>query len=187
MTTAQPDSVLHHPPFVLFWFARVSTTMAYQMLVVAVGWQLYELTGNPLDLGLVGLAQFIPAMLLVLVIGQVTDRYDRRLILTLCQIVEAITAAALLTAAAAGALSRELILAAAFLLGATRAFELTTLQTIVPSLVPLPLVPRAVAGSATANQSATIAGPALGGFIYALSPLVVYGACVALFGMSAVI
>jgi MFS family permease len=181
MIAAQPDSVLHHPPFVLFWFARVSTTMAYQMLVVAVGWQLYELTGNPLDLGLVGLAQFIPAMLLVLVIGQVTDRYDRRLILTLCQIVEAITAAALLTAAAAGAFSRELILAAAFLLGATRAFELTTLQTIVPSLVPLPLVPRAVAGSATANQSATIAGPALGGFIYALSPLVVYSACVALF------
>ena len=128
-----------------------------------------------------GLAQFIPAMLLVLVIGQVTDRYDRSLILTLCQTAEAITAAALLIAAASGALSRELILAAAFLLGATRAFELTTLQTIVPSLVPLPLVPRAVAGSATANQSATIAGPALGGFIYALSPLVVYGACVALF------
>jgi len=181
MTTAQPDSVLRHRPFVLFWFARVSTTMAYQMLVVAIGWQLYELTGNPLDLGLVGLVQFIPAILLVLVIGQVTDRYDRRAILSVCQVVEAVTAGALLIAALSGAISRELILGAAFVMGAARAFELTAMQTIVPSLVPLPLVPRAVAGSATANQSATIIGPALGGFVYAVSPLIVYGACCALF------
>ena len=73
-------------------------------------------------------------------------------------------------AALTGAISRELILATAFVLGAARAFELTAMQTIVPSLVPLPLVPRAVAGSATANQSATIVGPALGGLLYAASP-----------------
>jgi MFS family permease len=181
MTAAHPDSVLQHRPFVQFWLARVSTTMAYQMLVVAIGWQLYELTGNPLDLGLVGLVQFIPGILLVLVIGQVMDRYDRRAILSICQVVEAVTAGALLIAAVSGAISRELILGAAFVLGAARAFELTAMQTIVPSLVPLPLVPRAVAGSATANQSATIIGPALGGFIYAASPLFVYGACCALF------
>jgi MFS family permease len=96
-------------------------------------------------------------------------------------VVEAVAAAALLLAAASDVISRELILGAAFVLGATRAFELTAMQTIVPSLVPLPLVPRAVAGSATANQSATIIGPALGGFIYAVSPLIVYGACCALF------
>jgi MFS family permease len=166
---------------VQFWLARVATTMAYQMLVVAIGWQLYELTGNPLDLGLVGLVQFIPGILLVLVIGQVTDRYDRRAIVSICQIVEAAMAGALLMAAFSGAISRELILGAAFVMGAARAFELTAMQTIVPSLVPLPLVPRAVAGSATANQSATIVGPALGGFIYAASPLIVYGACCALF------
>src|SRR4029077_5495589 len=181
MTTAQPDSVLRHRPFVLFWFARVSTTMAYQMLVVAIGWQLYELTGNPLDLGLVGLVQFIPAILLVLVIGQVTDRHDRRAILSICQVVEAVTAGALLVAAASGVISRELILGSAFVLGGARAVELTAMPTIVPSLGPLPLVPRAVAGSATANQSATIIGPALGGFIYAASPLAVYGTCCALF------
>ena len=181
MTPEHPDSVLRHRPFVQFWLARVSTTMAYQMLVVAIGWQLYELTGNPLDLGLVGLVQFIPGILLVLVIGQVTDRYDRRAILSTCQVVEAVTASALLMAALSGAISRELILGAAFVMGAARAFELTAMQTIVPSLVPLPLVPRAVAGSATANQSATIIGPALGGFVYAVSPLIVYGACCALF------
>src|ERR1041385_5260594 len=181
MTSQHPDSLLRHQPFVLFWFARVATTMAYQMLVVAIGWQLYELTGNPLDLGLVGLVQFIPGILLVLVIGQVTDRCDRRVILSTCQAVEAVMAAVLLTAAISGAISRELILGLAFVMGGARAFELTAMQTIVPSLVPLPLVPRAVAGSATANQSATIVGPALGGFIYWVSPLAVYGACCVLF------
>ena len=88
MTAAHPDSILQHRPFVQFWLARVSTTMAYQMLVVAIGWQLYELTGNPLDLGLVGLVQFIPGILLVLVIGQATDRYDRHVIIAICQAVE---------------------------------------------------------------------------------------------------
>src|SRR3954464_829967 len=97
MTAEHPAaSILRHRPFVQFWLARVSTTMAYQMLVVAIGWQLYELTGNPLDRGLVGLVQFVPGILLVLVIGQVTDRYDRRAILSVCQVVEAVTAGALL-------------------------------------------------------------------------------------------
>ena len=72
--TYQPDSVLRHRPFVLFWFARVAVTVGYQMLIVAVGWQLYALTNDPFDLGLIGLIQFIPAMLLFLVVGQVTDR-----------------------------------------------------------------------------------------------------------------
>jgi len=96
-------------------------------------------------------------------------------------------AAALLTAAISGAISRELILGVAFVMGGARAFELTAMQTIVPSLVPLPLVPRAVAGSATANQSATIVGPALGGFIYAASPLAVYSLCCALFVLAGVL
>jgi MFS family permease len=187
MSEPHPDSILRHRPFVLFWFARVATTTAYQMLVVAIGWQLYELTGNPLDLGLVGLAQFIPGILLVLVIGQVTDRYDRRAILSTCQAAEAVMAAVLLTAAVSGAISRELILGAAFVMGGARAFELTAMQSMVPSLVPLPLVPRAVAGSATANQSATIVGPALGGFIYAASPLAVYSLCCALFVLAGVL
>ena len=83
---------------VLFWFARVCGAAGYQMLVVAIGWQLYELTGNPFDLGLIGLIQFIPAVLLVLVVGHVTDRYDRRMILVACQIIETIAAGTLLTA-----------------------------------------------------------------------------------------
>jgi MFS family permease len=187
MTAAQPDSVLRHRPFVLFWFARLSVTMGYQMLVVAVAWQLYALTGDPFDLGLIGLIQFIPAMLLFLVVGQVTDRCDRRMVLLACQIIEAIAATTLLTAVLTGAISRELILGVAFILGIARAFEVTVMQIMVPNLVPLPLVPRAVAGSATANQTATIVGPALGGFLYAAGPAVVYGVCLALFAAAALL
>ena len=181
MATAHPDSVLRHPPFVLFWFARVAATVGYQMLIVAVGWQLYELTSDPFDLGLIGLIQFIPAILLVLVIGQAADRYDRRLLLVGCQAIEAVAVTTLLAAVLAGAMTRELILGVAFIMGVARAFEMTVMQIMVPSLVPLQLVPRAVAGSASANQTATIAGPALGGFLYAAGPAIVYGACLALF------
>ena len=187
MTEDQPDSVLRHRPFVLFWCARLAVTVGYQMLIVAVGWQLYALTGNPFDLGLVGLIQFIPAMLLFLVVGQVTDRYDRRFILLACQIIEAVAAATLFIGVLTGAISRDLILATAFILGIARAFEVTVMQIMVPSLVPLPLVPRAVAGSASANQVATIGGPALGGFLYAAGPSVVYGACLALFAAAALL
>jgi MFS family permease len=187
MSTPEPDSVLRHRPFVLFWLARLSVTVGYQMLVVAVGWQLYALTNNPFDLGLVGLIQFIPAMLLFLVVGQVTDRYDRRFVLLACQIIEGIAAATLFMAVFTGASSRGLILGVAFILGIARAFEVTVMQIMVPSLVPLPLVPRAVAGSASANQVATITGPAIGGFLYAAGPAVVYGACLALFASAALL
>src|SRR5438552_11861961 len=110
MIVSEPDSVLRHRPFVLFWFARLCVTIGYQMLVVAVGWQLYALTGNPFDLWLIGLIQFIPAMLLFLVVGQVTDRYDRRLVLNACQIIEAVAAAVLLVGVLSGVTSRDLIL-----------------------------------------------------------------------------
>jgi MFS family permease len=187
MTESHPDSVLRHRPFVLFWFARLAVTGSYQMLIVAVGWQLYSLTGDPFDLGLVGLIQFVPAMLLFLVVGQVTDRVDRRLLLIGCQSIEAVAAATLLFAVLTGAASRELILVASFILGVARAFEVTAMQIIVPNLVPLTLVPRAVAASATANQTATIAGPAIGGFLYAAGPAVVYGLCLALFAAAALL
>src|SRR6266850_2928058 len=121
MTASQPDSVLRHRPFVLFWFARVAATVGYQMLIVAVGWQLYELTSDPFDLGLIGLIQFIPAILLVLVVGPAADRYDRRLLLVACQAIEAIAVTTLLAAVLAGAITRELIFGIAFVMGVARA------------------------------------------------------------------
>src|SRR5271169_2327899 len=92
---ASSDSLLQQRPFVIFWFARVAATVAYQMQVVAVGWQIYDLTRRPLDLGLVGLAQFLPSIVLLLVVGHVADRYDRRLILRICLAVDALVAGGL--------------------------------------------------------------------------------------------
>src|SRR5215218_5720922 len=80
-----PDSLLHHRSFILFWTARVSANFAFQMVGVAMGWQMYALTGSALDLGLVGLVQFLPATVLILIAGQLADRYDRRMILQICR------------------------------------------------------------------------------------------------------
>ena len=94
-TDAVPESVLRHRPFVLYWSARTCAAMGYQMLGVAVAWQMYALTGSAFDLGLVGLMQFLPAAAFMLVAGQIADRYDRRRLLQICQTVEGLAAAAL--------------------------------------------------------------------------------------------
>jgi len=176
-----PDSLLRHRPFVLYWNARISASVAFQMVGVSVGWQMYAITGSALDLGLVGLAQFLPATVLMLVAGQLADRYDRRLILQLCQTVEGLAAAALAYGSFTGQISKEFILVAVFFLGAGRAFEATTNQALMPAVVPAALFPRAIAASSTATQIATISGPAIGGLLYALSPTFVYAICAVLF------
>src|SRR5262249_23000361 len=153
----------------------------FQMAGVAVGWEMYALTGNPFDLGLVGLVQFLPAIVLIFIAGDLADRYDRRLILQCCQGVEALGAATLMVGSFSGWMSKEFILAAVFLIGAGRSFEAPTNQTLLPAVVPVALFPRAVAASSTAQQAATIGGPALGGIIYAVSPTAVYAICFVLF------
>jgi len=173
--------ISRHRPFVLFWFARIFATAALQMLAVSVGWQVYAMTGAALDLGLVGLAQFLPAFLLLLAAGHVADRYDRARVIRISQMVEGLVAATLALGTAFGFLSRDVILVLIFILGAGRAFEAPALQALLPALVPLQLLPRAVAASASANQTATIVGPALGGFIYVVSPTFAYATACALF------
>ncbi len=176
-----PDSVLRHRPFVHYWNARMFAAVAFQMVGVAVGWQIYALTGSAFDLGLVGLMQFLPATVLILIAGQVADRYDRRLILQICQAIEGLAAAALSVGSFGGWISKEFILIAVFFVGAARAFESTAMQTLLPAVVPAPLFPRAVAASSSAQQAATIGGPAIGGLLYALSPSFVYATCCVLF------
>jgi MFS family permease len=151
------------------------------MQTVAVSWQMYDLTRNPLDLGLVGLTQFIPAALFVLVAGHVADRYDRRLIVRTCQIVSGLASATLAIGAFGGFMTRESLLAVVFVTGTCRAFEQTTLTTLLPGIVPLPMLARATAAGASATQIAVIGGPALGGVIYAVSPVLVYGLCCLLY------
>ena len=174
-------SVFHHRPFKLFLCARAATFMAFQMLAVAVGWQIYELTGSAMYLGLVGLAQFMPMFLLTLVVGHVADRYDRRSIARICQAVEGLAAGVLALGSFSGWQSKWSILIIIFIVGGGRAFEGPSLQALLPGLVPIKLFPRAAAWSTSAMQTATIVGPALGGFLYVAGPAVVYAAAGVLF------
>jgi MFS family permease len=174
------SSILRHGPLTRFWLARVATSVAYQMQVVAVGWQLYDLTSSPVDLGLVGLIQFIPVLLLILVTGQIVDRHDRGRVLALAQAVEVAGALVLALATLAGVIGAPVIFCTVFVLGAARSFDMTASQTMLPGIVPPAMLTRAVAVVASSNQAATIAGPALGGVLYIAGPSVVYFTCCAL-------
>ena len=151
------------------------------MLAVAVGWQIYALTRSPFYLGLVGLAQFLPMFLLTLLVGHVADRYDRRLILRTCQLVEGVGTLVLAVGSYAGWVNKESILVIVLVLGAARAFENPTLQALLPNLVTAEFLPRAVALSTSSGQTAAIMGPALGGFLYAADPTVAYATAGILF------
>ncbi|QEY61251.1 MFS transporter [Metapseudomonas lalkuanensis] len=189
---SQPLLLRHHRPFLAFWFARVCTASGFQMITVAIGWHIYELTGNVLDLGLVGLVEFLPRVLFMLHTGHVADRFDRRRVAAICQVLQALVAGVLVFASTTDSASRELIFLMAFVLGAARAFEMPATQALLPNVVPKELFPRAVAASASAMQAATIVAPALGGLLYAFGSLWVYGptailyiaACALMLGLS---
>ena len=167
--------------FMRFWYARLAATAGNQMLMVAVGWQMYELTGSAWDLGLVGLLQFLPALLLTLVAGHVADRHDRTRILALVMVSQAAIALVLMMATHSHWASRGLLLALSLALGAAKAFQMPAQQALVPSLVPAATLPRALAFSSMGMQAAIIGGPALGGFIYVAGANVVYAVCTACF------
>src|SRR5262245_11083843 len=162
-------------PFGLFWCSRGLATLALHMQTVAVGWQLYTLTGSALDLGLVGLVQFVPTIALTLVAGQVADRHDRRLVVVVCHLAQAAATIVLAVGRLGGWLNRNGVLALVALLGAARAFENPARAALLPRLVPLPRLSRAIASVTAVGQTARILGPALGGLLYALGPATVYG------------
>ncbi len=186
MSAAAPSasSLIQQRPFVLFWLARLAATMGYQMLALTIGWQIYEITNSAFDLGLVGLIQFIPAVVLTLLIGHAADRYDRRLIVRVAQSVYVLAALIITVALIAGLLSRDLLFVAVFMIGCARAFEMPTAHSLAPALVPAPMVSRAVAAWTSANQIAVISGPALGGLIYTVSPVLVGVLCLVFFTTS---
>jgi MFS family permease len=178
---APPLRLTGHRSFVLFWCARTFTNGAYMMQGVAVGWQIYDLTGNPLDLGLVGLVQFFPLIAMSIIAGQVLDLFDRRVIAGVCQIGKALAALLLAVGTAQGWLGREAMFAILFLSGTARAFEIPTMHSLLPGIVPVTLLPRAIAASATAQQTAVICGPSIGGLMYLLGPAAVYTTCTLVF------
>jgi MFS family permease len=185
--TAQVSSILRHPPFVRFWLARIASSLSFQMLAVAVGWRIYALTNSAFDLGLVGLAQFVPMVLLMLLVGPVADRYDRRLIAGICQVVEGVAAAVLAVGTIRGFLGRDGIYAAVAVIGAARAFESPALAALLPDLLTRGLVERGSAWSASASQTAQIVGPAVGGGLYVLGPAMVFAVAAGLLLAAAVL
>lgn len=172
--------LLGHRDYACYAAARFMATLAWQMLAVAVGWQTYEVTRDPLALGVVGLAQFLPFFLLVLPAGQIADRADKRLVLIGAYACEVISAAVLLWFSLRGMQAALPIFIAMAFFGAGRAFWMPTGQAITPSLVPAPLFPRAVALNSTLYQTAGISGPAIGGLLYLAGPAVVYASSVGL-------
>ena len=179
--TLSSTRLAHQTPFVLFWLARLTSSMGVQMLTLVIAWRVYQITNSALDLGLIGLIQFVPAVVFTLLVGHIADSYDRRLIVRGAQSVNATAALIVMTALLTHMESRNLLFAAAFLVGSARSFEAPTSAALVPGLVPAPLVPRAVGAWTSANQTAVICGPALGGLIYAASPVAVGTICVAFF------
>lgn len=181
---AVPTTVLKHPPFLFYWTARTAASVAWQIQAVAVGWQMYALTGSAFDLGLVGLAEFVPLIAFMLAVGPLADRYERRRIMQTFQALEMLCAAGLAWATFTGHVSKEVILILVFLLGTGRAFEAPTSSTVLPAIVPTALFPKAVATNSSATQIATIVGPAVGGLLYALSPTLVYVVCASCYLLS---
>ncbi|WP_410499177.1 MFS transporter [Chitinibacter sp. S2-10] len=167
-------SLLQHRPFQAFWLSRVFTAASFQILAVATAWQMYSITGSALDLGLVGLLEFVPRVLFILQIGQVADRYDRRLVTTITKALQSLAALLLCVLTLQGMLTREILFALAFVLGTVRAFEIPTMQALLPNVVPAALLPRAIVASASAMQCATIVAPALGGLLFAVGPVQTY-------------
>ncbi|MEQ8320309.1 MAG: MFS transporter [Rhodospirillales bacterium] len=154
--------------FLLFVTCRTFNSMGVHALTVAVGWHIYKITGDPVDLGLIGLAQFAPALLLFLLAGMAADRFERRGIVVICNIVHVIAVAALINAFNAETVSVGMVLGILVLHGAARSFFHTTSQAILPNLVSAAIFPRAIAFASSANKGAQLLGPALGGLLIAL-------------------
>ena len=166
--------ILRHRNFAFYLSARILGTLAVQMQSVAVGWQVYQLTGNLFDLGLIGLAQFAPFLLLILVAGHVADRYNRRHIICLCLGAQLLCALLLLGFTLTGLSVVWPVFAVLVLFGSARAFMMPATQAVLINLVPSANFGKAVALSSSSFHIAIILGPTLGGLLYMAGPKAVY-------------
>jgi MFS family permease len=167
-------AALRHRDFALFLTGQFLWTVGLQIQAVALGWLIYALTGSPFYLGLVGLLEFLPSLVLALATGHIADRFDRRRIVLIGVSAELLAALALLFLAAADRISVVAILAVALVFGIARAVTAPAARALMPNLMPREHFASAVAWSSTSWQVATIGGPALGGFLYALSPVAAF-------------
>ena len=179
--------LMAHPGFARFLASKLAVSIAVQMQTVAVGWQIYAITHDPLDLGLIGLSQFLPFVLLVLPAGHVADRRNRATILTACYALEFLCGLLLLAFTLSGLTVVWPVFAVMVLFGVARAFSMPAGQALLPNLVPLEHFSRAVAVNSSTWQLSTIAGPAIGGLVYLLGPEYVYGSVAVLLAMAVVL
>ena len=179
-------SLSNAPSFRLFLIARMLASAAFQMASVALGWLVYDRTGSAYALGLVGLCQFAPMVLLTFVVGPIADRYDRKRIVSACQFTGALTLASLAGAYGVG-IDIIMIFVAVTLIGAVRAFEHPAMSALLPMIVRDEDLPRALALSSSAMQAATIAGPSIGGLLYAISPGTALGIAALFYAAAAIL
>ena len=186
MSPHNSSALFRHPPFLLFFLGRVFSSFSRQIVAVAVGWQVYQMTGSAFQLGMVGLMQFLPTLILTFVAGHTADNFNRKRVVQVCQCIQGVTAAFLAWGTIGGWLSVTHIFIASAIFGAVTAFERPAGAAMLPGVVPNALLQQGTALSSGAMQFATISGPALGGFMYAISPgapYVLTAACCVLAGL----
>jgi MFS family permease len=166
---------LRHRGFVLYLLGRLCANFAVNIVSVAVGWQVYDLTQNPLDLGIIGLVQFLPALVLVLITGAVADRFNRRLVMALCMVGEAACILGLLVFTITGSSQVLIVFSILLAFGIVRAFIGPAASSLVPNLVPAEDLGNAIAWNSSTWQIATICGPVVGGLLYGVAPFAPYG------------
>jgi len=166
--------------FVFYWWARFFATFSVQIVAVAVAWQVYDLTRDPKDLGILGIVQFLPMLLLVLVTGTVADRFGRRLVMSVALVLEIVCAATILYFSWRGLITPMPIFIALAILAIGRAFFGPASQALLGGLVPVQDFANAVSWNSSAWQVASLVGPVAGGFLYGASANVAYGVAVIL-------
>jgi len=190
MTTLRASAeanALKHPKFVLYWLAIGCASFAVQIMSVSVGWEIYDITRDPLYLGYVGLAQFLPPLLLVLVTGLVADRYNRRFIMAACLALEAVCALGLLLFTLSKPTDVTPVFGILVVLGIARAFMNPASDALAPNLVPKEAIAHAISLTTMIWQTANIAGPVAGGLLYGIAGEVAYGVALALVAAAAVL
>ena len=190
MTTLRASAeanALKHPKFVLYWLAIGCASFAVQIMSVSVGWEIYDITRDPLYLGYVGLAQFLPPLLLVLVTGLAADRLNRRLIMAACLALEALCALGLLLFTLSKPTDVTPVFGILVVLGVARAFMNPASDALAPNLVPKAAIAHAISLTTMIWQVANIAGPVAGGLLYGIAGEVAYGVALVLVGAAAVL
>lgn len=185
--TGDRFAAFRHVSYLRFFFARFLVSFATQIISVSVGWQMYDATRNAVYLGLIGLVQFLPSLVLVLVTGAVADRYNRRAIAAICIVLATACSAALLFLTVSGAFSPLPVFLILVVFGIERAFMAPAVASLAPNLVPPEDLPNAVAWNSSSWQTAAILGPVAGGLLYGVGPSVAYSVAVAFSAVSAVL